>query len=937
VWAGVCINAVVALIAVAFVSPARANEQFGIEKLENVFTMNEMGVPATRAGSHPYAMATTIMFNHQVLAEKNGTTQVAIGGDPKDIEVNLPTGVVVNPTATETRCTEAEMESRAGCANAAAVGVVTLYLNFFGGRVGEAVYNMVPPPGVPAELAFNGAGIGIIVHILGKLRTGGDYGLSGDVSNIPQKHPVYGTKLTLWGDPSGMSHDKERGSCSTGAGREKVKTEEQEIHEKGEEPNRVYFCPVERTGRPLLTMPGSCGGEPVKTTMSADSWQEPGHLLSAESASPALTGCERLDFSPSLRVQPDTTTAESPSGLNFDLKIPQEESLGGLAEANLKDTVVTLPAGMAISPSAANGLGACTPEEIGLSNANAPSCPDSSKIGSTEVVTLLLEHPLKGSVFLAQQTNNPFGSLLALYLVAEGSGALIKLAGHVEADPVTGRLTTSFKNNPQLPFSDLKLQFFGGAGAPLITPPTCGIYETKSSLTPWSGIPAATLSDTFSVTSGPGGGPCPAGQFAPSFTAGTTNNQAGGFSSFSVTFSRQDGEQRLGSVQVTTPPGLLGALKSVAQCPEPQASQGACGPESMIGHTTTGAGPGPDPFYVGGNVFLTGPYKGAPFGLSIVVHALAGPFDLGNVIVRARVNVDPFTAQITVTSDPLPTILQGIPLDLRTVNVTIDRPGFMFNPTNCSPLSVGGTIASTSGTSAPVSSPFQAGNCANLPFKPSFTVSTQARTSKANGASLHVKVASGAGQANIGRVAVILPKQLPARLTTLQKACVDSVFNANPAACPAASLIGTATAVTPLLNNPLTGPAYLVSHGGVAFPDLVILLQGEGITLYLDGNTNIKKGITSSTFNSVPDAPVSTFDLVLPEGPHSALAANTPAKARGSLCSTSLVMPTTITGQNGAVLKQSTKIAVTGCPKAKKTKKARRASNAAHRGGKGRK
>jgi hypothetical protein len=326
--------------------------------------------------------------------------------------------------------------------------------------------------------------------------------------------------------------------------------------------------------------------------------------------------------------------------------------------------------------------------------------------------------------------------------------------------------------------------------------------------------------------------------------------------------------------------------------------------------------------FVPGNVFLTGPYRGAPFGLSIVTHAVAGPFDLGNVIVRAAVNVDPHTSQIVVTSDPLPTILQGIPLDLKTVNVTIDRPGFTFNPTNCSPLSVTGTIASTTGASAAVSSPFEAANCANLPFKPSFRVSTQARTSKANGASLDVKVSQKPGEANIQRVDVTLPLALPARLTTLQRACTEAQFNANPAGCPAASNVGMATATTPVLSMPLTGPAYLVSHGGAAFPDLVVVLQGEGITIDLTGNTDIKKGITYSRFETVPDAPIGSFELRLPEGPHSALAANTPGKAKGSLCSSKLSMPTTIAGQNGAVIHQSTPIKVTGCAKAKHRKKA---------------
>ncbi len=730
--------------------------------------------------------------------------------------------------------------------------------------------------------------------------------------------------VTLWGSPSDPSHDKERGFCDYGAeAKAAVEREERELEEEIAQSGgvkRAYFCPVQKTNRPFLTLPGSCTGQPLLSTMRVDSWQEPeSYVVPPAASAPAVADCEQLDFSPSLHVQPDTAMAGSPSGLGVDLKVPHEENVEGLAEADLKDAVVTLPAGMAVSPSAANGLGACGPQEIGLGNADTPSCPDASKIGSTEVLTPLLEHPLVGSVYVAQPGNNPFGSLLALYVVAEGSGALIKLAGEVSLDPLTGQVTATFKNNPQLPFSDLKLHFFGGPRGALMTPSACGKYTTTSRLTPWSSETPAEPLSSFEIDQG-----CHGPQFSPSFAGGTTNNQAGAFSPLSVTFSRSDQDQSLSGVTVRTPPGLLGVLKSVDRCGEPQASQGTCGAGSLIGHATATAGPGSDPVSVAGQVFLTGPYKGAPFGLSIVVPAVAGPFDLGTVVVRAAVSVDPHSARITVTSDPLPSILQGVPLELRTVNVTIDREGFMFNPTDCEPLSVDGALTSTAGASAKVSSRFQAANCATLAFKPSFAVSTQAKTSKKNGASLDVKVGYPKGEANIHSVAVTLPKQLPSRLTTIQQACTQTTFDANPASCPAGSNIGTGTANTPILANSLSGPAYLVSHGGTGFPDVVVVLQGEGITLDLIGSIDIRKGVTSSTFASVPDAPISSFELKLPEGPHSALAAVAPAKAKGSLCGQFLTMPTKITGQNGAQIKQSTKIKVSGCAKSKKKAKAKK-------------
>jgi hypothetical protein len=577
----------------------------------------------------------------------------------------------------------------------------------------------------------------------------------------------------------------------------------------------------------------------------------------------------------------------------------------------LKDILITLPSGTVISPSAADGLSACSEEQIGLQSlppslsfSLAPvSCLDSSKVGTAEVDTPLLTQPLQGNVYLAQQNANPFESLLALYLVVEGAGVRVKLAGEIHADVVTGQLSTTFTNLPQVSFTDVKLHFDGGSRASLANPSTCEEAKTTSLLTPYSGPPSSP-SSSFQVSG------CTAPQFAPSFTAGTASNQAGAYSSFSTTITRTDADQPLGGVAVKTPPGLLAILKHVEPCPEPQASQGTCGAGSLIGHTTAGAGPGSTPFYLPGSVYLTGPYKGAPYGLSIVVPAVAGPFNLGTEKVRARINVDPNTTQLTITTDPLPTILDGIPLQLKTINVTIDRPEFIFNPTNCSPNTISSTIASTSGAIATPSSRFQAAGCQSLPFHPTFTASSQAKTSRANGASLTVKVAyPGGTQANIHSVLVLLPKQLPARLSTIQHACPDKVFTENPAACDPKSLVGVATGRTPILTDPLIGPAYLVSHGGAAFPDIVMVLQSQGIRADLDGQVNISKaGITSTNLATVPDVPISSFQLNLPTGPHSALSATE------NLCTHPLTMPTTITAQNGTQIKQNTKINITKCP-----------------------
>jgi hypothetical protein len=605
-----------------------------------------------------------------------------------------------------------------------------------------------------------------------------------------------------------------------------------------------------------------------------------------------------------------------------NIGVPQDNDPYGLATPALKNVSLTLPAGTSISPGIANGLQGCSDEQYA-----AESCPDASKVGSVEVTTPLLPDHLTGAIYVGTPTP---AQMYRLFLLVSGDNVTAKLTGRVEPNPVTGQVTAVFEENPQVPLSDIDVQLFGGPGAALSNPQACGPATSSAQISSYAGQ-SASPSSTFVVDSNGQGGACPASEpFGPSFSAGTTSPLAGGFSPLTLTISRTDGQQDISAITTQLPPGLLGVLKSVAPCPEPQASQGVCGSESLIGHTTVGAGGGSDPFYLGGQVFLTGPYKGAPYGLSIVVPAIAGPFNLGTVVVRASVVVDPHTAQVTVASDPLPRILDGVPVDLQTVNVTIDRAGFIFNPTNCSRLSVNGTVLSTQGVAAAVSEPFQATDCAALPFHPSFTVSTQAKTSKANGASLDVKVGSGPGQANIAKAAVSLPIQLPSRLQTIQQACTEAAFAANPASCPAGSNIGTGTVTTPLLAGQLKGPAYLVSHGGAAFPDIVVILQGDGVTLELTGKIDIKGKVTSSAFESVPDAPVTSFELSLPEGPHSALATNIPAKTKGDLCGQSLTMPTTLTGQNGAQIKQTTKIAVVGCPKVKKAAKKKHKTKPKH-------
>jgi hypothetical protein len=892
-----------------------APASFGIQDFA-LEALDANGAPDTQAGAHPYSLTTSFDFNSVLFPgiDAAGHNQVSLGEAPittpqavRTVVSYLPLGLVGDPLATP-RCQEHAVESEQ-CPTDSVLG--TRLFNFEGNlsATNQPLYNVLPEAGYPAEFAadINNKDVAMYSSIVPS--TAG-YQLRVAVPAVPQAYTFNGVTLTLFGNPA-----EHNGNGDTPAA--------------------------------FLTNPARCSLEPEKTRLEANSWEEPERWVSAESTVyPQITGCDLLQFNPAIEVTPETTEADTPSGYEIDVKVPQSPNVfPDLATPELKDAAVTLPAGLSVSPSAADGLIGCTAEEIGLlateqgpdglPRAAAGHCPAGSQLGTIEIRTPLLPEPLKGHSYLALPKCDPCnasdareGRMLGLYLEAAGSGVIVKLEGTISANPTTGQLTAHFDENPQLPFDELKMVLNGGPRAPLANPQTCGIFTTRSELLPWSSpaTPNADPSSSLGI-----GGCAPTMPFGPAFTAGTLRPNAGGFSPFTLTYSRQDGEQDLGGIAVRMPPGLLGRISEVPLCGEPQAGEGTCPAASRIGSTSVAAGAGSHPLWLSGQVYLTTSYKGAPFGLSIVVPEKAGPFDLGDEVVRAAINIDPHTAALTVTSDPLPQQKDGVPFRLKTVNVTIDRPNFMFNPTNCSQQTITSKISGvlpdgSAGASVPVSTAFALSGCKNLPFKPRLTVLTEAKTSKADGAYLHVKVTSGPGQANIGKVKVDLPKQLPSRLTTLQKACIAAVFEANPASCPTASVVGTGTAVTPALKSPLTGPAYLVSHGGAAFPDLELVLQGEGITLDLVGNTDIKKGITSSTFNALPDAPISTFDLVLPKGPHSVLATNLPTNVKYSMCGQKLAMPTAITGQNGAVVKQTTKIAVAGCPKAKKANKGRKTS-----------
>jgi hypothetical protein len=927
------------------VTVSSVEPSFGVTGWDGWFS-NADGTLDTQVGSHPYEA--TFGFDLANIFNQETNKASLGGGEIRTVEVELPPGFVGDPTAVP-QCPREQFDAE-HCSLESMIGTTTAYFADLS-PIGIQVFNLVPPPGVPAEFGFSFQGLN--TYLDASVRSGSDYGITEHVSAIAKKIITH-VVTVLWGDPGDASHDRWRNGNAGGCNQEELITKN----------DTFSRCLVGGTAinRPFLTLPTSCSGA-LPFVLHATSWtgeksertfySHDSNGNAAESGNPnatGFTGCENLAFGPSFTVSPDTANADTPAGLTVDVKPPLGglENVEGLSSADIEDTTVTLPPGLVINPGQAAGLQACQPGQDGLTTEaekargeeddGSPSCPNASKVGTVRAKTPLLEgsgeRELEGNVYV-MQSNPPHLKLLAAF---SADGVNIKLVLDTELCERTGeaidgstceaagQLITKVANVPEFPVSDFKLSFSGGAQAALDTPAQCGSYTTASDFTPWSSPFTADFTPTaaFGITTGPGGGPCPSSPmpFSPSLTAGSTTDQAGGFTDFSLLLQRGDGQQRIEKLSFRAPQGLSGVLASVPLCDEADANAGTCPAASHIGHTVVASGPGPYPLVLPQPgepelpIYLTGPYKGAPFGLSIVTPVLAGPFNLGTIVTRAKIEVDPHTAAITVTTDPLPQVVAGVPTGLRSIDAVIDRPGFMFNPTNCNPQAFSGTATSAQGATAPISSPFGVGSCRSLEFKPKFAVSTTGKTSKANGAGLSVKLsypsAAQGTQSNITRVKVDLPKQLPSRLTTLQKACTNAQFEANPAGCPSASVIGHARVVTPLLPVPVEGPAYFVSHGGEAFPSLIMLLQGDGVTVELVGTTFISKaGITSSTFKTVPDVPFSAFTLTLPQGKYSALAAN------GNLCTSKLAMPTEFLAQNGLKINQSTKIAVSGCAKKK--------------------
>lgn len=876
------------------------------------------GDPDPRAGAHPYAASTTVEFN--TTTHPNPFIGVLWPVEAvKDIVVDLPLGFIGNPLATP-RCVVPDLASSKDdhynplCGPASQVGAVFIKMN--GSPLGIntltgplPVFNLVPPDDVPARFGFNFAGT--VVTMNAEVRPA-DNGVTVTVNNASEGIALFGTTLTFWGSPSDSRHTPERG-CT----RE---------HWPGIVGNTGPSCSTEAEPGAFLRNPTSCNepGRGVTTTLRTDSWKHPGTFRSASFVSheppgyplppdqwgPELgpTGCDRVPFRPALTGTPDTPPhAGGPSGFAFDLSLPQDNNPDAIGTGDVRRVVVTLPEGLRVAPGSADGLAACSEQQAALRLSADATCPDASKIGSARIDTPLLANPLTGAVYLATPFANPFGTMVAMYIVVRGSGITIKLAGKAELDPNTGQVTATFDDLPQTPFSNTHLEFKAGSRAPLALPKRCGTYTIHSVLTSWSGKDVVSDS-SFTLTENARGDPCP-NPFTPEFHAGTTNPVAGTAAPFVMNLSRDDEDQELRSLSMDMAKGILGRPGDVTQCSEGDANAGTCGPDSKVGSVTVGAGAGLTPFYIDqGRAYFTRPFHGMTYGLSIVVPAKAGPFDLGDVIVRAGIDFGRRSGILRVVSEPFPQVVRGIPVDLRDVRVNIDRDKFIINPTSCAEKRIDGVVASTEGATANVSSRFQVGECGRLAVRPKPTnvVGGNGRTGKGASTPLTTTLVPARNSANLRFVRVTLPTTINARLPIINRACTLAEFDANN--CRKA-MAGTAVVVTPLLREPLRGGVFFVRNGH-PLPDIFVAIRGE-VDFDLIGRVSIPHSLfLRTTFDDVPDVPFSKFTLSLVAGPHGPLGNATNLCSRRGRASK---VDWDFIGQNGKVFQTSKRLTVRGC------------------------
>ena len=782
-----------------------------------------------------------------------------------------------------------------------------------GGDLG-AVYNLVPPPGVVAKIGF--VLYNIPTAVLIRVNPAPPYNLIASVQNASDIVALGGSALTVWGNPAAPRHDSERGFCAYTTAEDS--------------------CPVVLPERPFLTLPRACTG-PLLMSYAATSWEEPSAApLTGFSASALLTnGCGKLAFGPTITAKPTTLAAQSPTGLDFSLDVKDEglTNSKGLANSDVKKAVVTLPEGFSTNPSLAEGLNVCTKADLARETAfSAPGagCPNESKIGTVEVQTPLLDESVNGSLFIAKPYDNEAGdSLLGLYMVIKNPvlGILVTQALKVEPDPVTGQLTTVADNIPQLPFSHFKLHFREGTRSPLASPPGCGEYNATAVLTPWSGSAPITTNSAFSFIVGPESGPCPSGAtppFKPGLEAGTLNNAAGSYSPFYLRLDRKDSEQEFTHFSIKLPPGIVGKLAGIPFCSDaaiaaakartgPHGGQEeldspSCPAASEVGRTLVGAGVGPSLAYAPGKVYLAGPYHGSALSIAAITAAKVGPFDLGTVVVRQALKINPETAEVFIDatgSDPIPHIIKGIPVHARDIRVYVDKPNFVLNPTNCTRTSTASTVLgsglnfATEADDQPVTvtSPFQAADCASLGFAPKLALSVKGGSKRGGHPKFKALLTYPKGSyANIAAAQVTLPHSEFLDQSHIKTICTRVQFNAGTVPgekCPAASIYGFAKAITPLLDEPIQGPVFLRSSSH-NLPDVVAALHSGKIDVNLVGRIDsVKGGRIRNTFESVPDAPVTKFTLQLQGGKKGLLVNST------DLCKKTNRAIADFTGQNG--------------------------------------
>ncbi len=811
-------------------------EDFGIESVAA-----EISTPA--AAMHP-DLTTRLVLNR---------AETPDGAKTKDAVEKLPSGFYGNPN-TLPKCTTGEFLAEA-CPIDSQVGIVRVRdingIKSIGG-VNAPLYNLSPshPDREVARFGFN-----IFEHLAAfidvSVRTAGDYGVTASVHSAPSVYPLVSTEAIIWGNPADPSHDEFRMTPE-----EAVQCEGTACKAPGGK--RESTIPL-ADRKPFMTNPSACQQSAV--VFEVTSYQLPGRVFSASAPmEPPIAECQGLPFEPTFEAEPTNRTAGEPTGLTTVLRLPQNSALDEPGTATMREARVTLPEGMTIAPGAGDGLAACSDQQVHFHEEVDAACPDASKLGSLTIFSPALSEPLEGAVY--QRSPEP-GHLFRLWLVTDQLGLHVKLPGEIEPDPKTGRLTAVFSDLPQVPVEEIDLDVWGGSRAPLKNPDACGTYSTAFSFAPHSQDPPVSGQAPMTIDQGCG----PRG-FDPKLGGGVTVPTAGAFSPFVFDLIREDREQDLAGFKVTLPEGELAKLKGVSLCPDASASTGACPAASKIGSVTAAAGPGPNPLWIPQPgkaptaVYLAGPYKGGPYSIVSVVPAQAGPFDLGNVVVRSALLIDSETAKATVETDPLPQIVAGVPVAYRRLHVVVDRHEFTLNPTDCSQLSITSEISSVQGTVTHPSIPFQVDGCKALKFKPRLSLKLKGGTKRADYPSLRAVLKARPGDANLGRVSVALPHSEFLAQEHIGTICTRPQFAAHK--CPKASVYGKAKAWTPLLDQPLSGLVYLRSSSN-PLPDLVLDLRGQ-IEVAVVGRIDSKNGGIRNTFETVPDAPVSKVVVHLAGG-----------------------------------------------------------------------